>query len=494
MTGVGQLRDRWRVLAWAGTSLAVSVPFLVTDWVPWTDLPQHAAQIRLLHEALAAPDAGYVVQWTAPYVLGLLPWALTDLPAPPLVAVRCGALLLALLWVGAVHGLAARFRRPPSAAVLASLLLFDHATYWGFVGFVAGGALFFVWLWALERPAGRRAADFLVVLLLSLALYWTHALWFAVAVLWAMLNLWRATFEGRRVQRLIALLPGLALAVPWFVSLRSGSFGSPPVWLTSPLERLSPSKLVDGALGGLPGAVEPALFSLFVLWIGLGMMRALRGEAMRPEPQLLAAATMLFSLYCLLPDKYTNTTDFSARWLPYVVVLALLSVPPPTSRRAWRAFLAAIGLAALMSATALAWRAWEREEMSGLDAALAALPPAPVLLGLDYRRETRLLDGSATFQAFAYAQVLRGGRLNFSFADFPHSLVVFDPKREPTWTWGLEWFPWLLRSEDLRSFDHVLVHAGPEIQRVFARDPLLRPVTRRGAWRLYRTLAATGGG
>src|SRR5262245_39993679 len=74
-------RARGRAILWAACALLLAVPFLCVRFPPVTDLPQHLAQVRLLHETLADPASPYRVQWLTPYALGYLPlaaaWALT---------------------------------------------------------------------------------------------------------------------------------------------------------------------------------------------------------------------------------------------------------------------------------------------------------------------------------------------------------------------------------------------------------------------------------
>ena len=94
-----------------------------------------------------------------------------------------------------------------------------------------------------------------------------------------------------------------------------------------------------------------------------------------------------------------------------------------------------------LAATAPTWVAFERRELTGLVAALERLPPEPRVLGLDYRQRSTLVRGRPFLQTYAWAQVLRGGTLNFSFASYPTSLVVFRSSQPPRWTPKLYWFP-----------------------------------------------------
>src|SRR5688500_13216945 len=98
-------RLRW--LWFFACAVAVAIPFAVTDFAPLTDLPQHMAQVRMLFEALSGKSQLYRLQWWTPYataygVLSLAWWA-----APPLLASRLGAALIALLVLGGIHAWAA---------------------------------------------------------------------------------------------------------------------------------------------------------------------------------------------------------------------------------------------------------------------------------------------------------------------------------------------------------------------------------------------------
>jgi hypothetical protein len=93
-------------------------------------------------------------------------------------------------------------------------------------------------------------------------------------------------------------------------------------------------------------------------------------------------------------------------------------------------------------------------------------------------------------QTYAWAQVLRGGTLNFSFASYPTSLVVFRSSQSPRWTPKLYWFPHHLRSTDLDHFDYVIVNGSPREHELFARWRVT-PVTTTGRWRLYRVNRST---
>jgi hypothetical protein len=129
--------------------------------------------------------------------------------------------------------------------------------------------------------------------------------------------------------------------------------------------------------------------------------------------------------------------------------------------------------------------AFERSELSGLSESLKAVPQNSRLLGLSYMKESGIVRGRPFIQVFSYAQVYRGGELNFSFADFGPSLVIYRTPRRLAWTSGLEWFPERAKKSDLLSFEYALVSGDETTHDSAARDGTLAPLTSSGRWRLY---------
>jgi hypothetical protein len=109
------------------------------------------------------------------------------------------------------------------------------------------------------------------------------------------------------------------------------------------------------------------------------------------------------------------------------------------------------------------------------------------VLGLDFVQRSEIVCGRPYLQAFAYAQVLHGSRLNFSFAEHHSGIVSFavEDSRRP-WTLGLEWLPHLVKYRDFFQFDYVLMSGSEAIHREIGSLPVLSRVTSGGIWQLYR--------
>lgn len=486
---VASTRERGRLGLVAISIALAAVPFLLVRFPPITDLPQHAAQIRLFGEALGEHADLYRIQWLTPYGLSYVLPGLGWLLFGPASSGRVGFLLLVALWIGAVHALAARQHRPASAAVLASALVFSHPLYWGFLSFLFGWGAFVLWLRLTEAVPQQRCDARSAARLLGGAalLYFSHVLWFAMGCAWLAIDGWRSRLRWRdQFLRALAVSPVGGLALWWFPSLARRGFDSLVYWPASLWERFSPAGLARAALGGVRGKLEPPYLLFVLAWLLLAAWQR-RGEGRAAwSPRLLLLAGVLFVPFAVLPDEAQNTIHLAGRWMPCALVALLLAAPAPRLPAAFVRALPVAVLALFVAGTSVYWIAFASVELDGLEPAVAALPEKPRVLGLSYYLESRIIRGNPFIQDFAYAQVMKGGELNFSFADFAPSLVVYRTPRQPPWTRGLEWLPRRVRMSDFASFDWVIASGDSATHRHLIERVGLEPVTAEARWRLYR--------
>jgi hypothetical protein len=478
-------------------ALLVLIPFFVVTIPPVTDLPQHLAQMRLLDQAIANPDGPYRIQWWTPYSLSYAILALTGAVAPPPLAGRLALAIIALLWVGAAHALAASRRRSPVAAVLASLFVFSNVMYWGFLSFAIGWPFFVAWM-LLSRREIRRPGEMLGLAAIGLALYASHALWLLAAIAWTgvvtLADTVRVLHSRGSLRPLLrpvlwracALAPAVIALALWTPGFRASDAQAPAVWETTPLARLNPGWLVGAGLGGVRGWPEWLLTGLVAVWLVTALVQHRRRLLEAIDVPLLLGAALLGLFALLLPDKYMHTIHLSQRWMPTAVVLLLLGMPAPRLRPALQRIAVVGCAAAFVVATAMTWIAFERRELTGLAAAIERLPPNPRVLGLDYQQQSEFVRGRPFLQTYAWAQVFKGGTLNFSFSSFPTSLVVFEADGPTPWTPRLYWYPDRLRATDLDHFDYVIVNGTPDAHRAVMAAWRFVPLTTTGSWRLYR--------
>ena len=478
------------------SALLALTPFFVVTFPPITDLPQHLAQVRLFGEALADPHGPYGIQWWTPYSLQYALLGLCRAIAPPLLAGRLAFAICALLWVATAHALAANRARSPPAAVLVSLFVFCNVLYWGFLSFAIGWPVFAAWMLAADREI-RRSRQVLLLAALALALYACHALWLLAGIAWMgvvtlteVADVWRRRGALRvlvptLIWRACALAPAAIALALWTPGFQASGVHAPASWETAPLTRLNPRWLVDAVLGGVRGPLEWLLMGVVFAWLVLGL--AQHRERLREaiDERLLLAGALLALFALSLPDRYMHTIHLAQRWAPFAAILLVLAMPAPRLRPELVRIVVVSVATLFVAVTALTWVAFERRELTGLAAALERLPSKPRVLGLDYQQESPRVRGRPFLQTFAWAQVLRGGTLNFSFAAYPTSLVVFRSSQPPPWTPKLYWYPRHLQARDLDYFDYVIVNGTPRDHELVARWRVT-PVTTTGSWRLYR--------
>lgn len=489
MTGVHGL-PRWILSALC--CVAVAVPFLTVQFPPITDLSQQTAQIRLFLETLHSPEGSqYKIQWFTPYSLSYLLLGLSWAFFGPENAGRIAMLAIGLIWVLAIHVVSSRRGRPETAPVLSSLFFFNHVLYWGFYSFALGWPAFLLWFTVItkESAPGFSAKDGLTLVAVALLLYLSHVLWFIAGLCW--LGLYSLVFRrplGRLIRQIACLVPLIIAVMVWYPVFAESSMATPPLWGTNPLERVSFSWLTDAALGGIHGPAEPVMFACCLGWIAVGLLQN-RGTLKSSIDWQLLLASGMFLVYALcLPDKYMNTIRFSHRWMPAAAIAFLAAMPGPVVRPFLRQAAALVIVGAFCLVTAGAWYGFQHKELSGLKQSLHALPESPKILGLSYFQHSEFVKGRPFIQVFAYAQVLKGGMLNFSFAQFSPCLVVYKKTFASPWTNGLEWFPTRATETDLTYFDFVLVNGTEAIQKDIGSIPFLAPATSEGRWRMYRVL------
>ena len=467
--------------------LLTAAPFLLVKFPPITDLPQHAAQIRLFGEALSHPDSPYRIQWMTPYSLVYTVLGASWLAFGPENAGRFGMLMIVLLWIIMLHLLAARLKRPALAASFASVLFFGHIMYWGFYQFAFGWPLFIGFLLLLRANFRSPWKENLAFLGAWVILYFTHILWFLVAIGWlGVTHVFIQRDFKKLVRRTVGAVPLFVLAIAWYPNLAAYGFKSQTIWATVPFERLLPTWLADASFGGLRGTLEPVFFGLIVIWALLAWLPNRKGFLAKSDKGLLLLCALFFFLALVLPDKHTNTIRFCQRWVPPGLAFLMLGLPEIRVRKSVLTVAVVASLLTFFALTSLNWTAFERTELSGLGKSLADLPPRPRLIGLSYLKDSAIIRGRPFIQVFSYAQVYRGGELNFSFADFGPSLVIYREPRQLAWTSGLEWFPERAKKSDFWSFDYALVSGDDRLHEAIRRDQTLIPVTTAGRWRCYK--------
>lgn len=498
----------WTWLLAAG-ALATVAPLWSTPLLPFSDLPEHAAQIASLRRALADGaaqpfelDLGHT-QYLLYYLAGAgLSLVLGSAERANLALVSLIGLTLPFSLRSLLRGLG----KDPRGAFFALPLFWSQPLLIGLVNYLAALPICFWALAVLARAGpGVRWKEQLWLALAFLAIFYLHLSALVVAAPLAVLfAAWQSPAQGSLAARLGAAARRLSFLAP--VTLLG-------LWwlLTSPVVR--PSAVGFAAPAAVRfvapwNAVLHLPFALTDIWVGpwdryllfcvaaafVALALPATHKPSAPAPTRLqrwgpwAAFGLALALYFAMP------LQLSWLWLlndRYALVAALLAPALLQARDSRRAALAyglvfAVGLGAAVDAAVQIHRC--AIELDGAEAVLARAEPGRRLLALYYDERSATARGSPYHHVHALYRARQGGVAEHSFVELPQSPLRYKAGLAPP----ARPFGWELEPE---RFDNVAI--GPWYDYLFIRGegpmtqappagPAWRQVERRGAWALYQ--------
>ena len=506
-------------LAWLVVLTACVWPLWAANLLPFMDLPQHLATVRVLHSYgdplwgvshYFAIDLGRT-QYLAWYFL--VDWLTYLMPLETAARV-----VFSLYAVGLPLAPAALLRahgRDARGALLAAPLVYNPFLFMGFANYVTALPLL---LWALALLQ-RLLDDFsprqlFLLTLVATLLFYDHAqafvLYGALAGLTVLLG--ARGLAPRHWWRQVAHLIPAGLAMAWWLQqslllagadewhkgLGGRNVAPADVRFKPLLERLTafPEFLLDAYPDDADEKVLVAwLFLLGLLWVigrPAATVRPLAGRAAlrRHVPEALLVAA--FFIYLLSPISYKWIWPIADRLVPAVALLALPALArPSTPLRSVTlvipATLLALGMAHLHADRARQFAA----EAGPIRQILGHADRGKRLMSLIYQPQSRVLKWPAFLHFGQYYTMDRGGVANFSFANFPQSPVLFpDEGGPPKVPPRFEWTPELFTMADHGYwYDYVLVRDADPLRRPFgAAADRVQLVAHDGPWALYRNL------
>jgi len=485
----------WRYLLFA-CALANVTALWSAPYLPFTDLPQHAAAIATLRHwsdpQWKAQEYFTLALGRSQYLLYYLAGALLAFPLG--TAERANLLLLSATAVAfplALRSLLRALRADERLALFAAPLFWSQSLLIGFFNYVAALPLL---LWGLavavrdaQDPRPRRTA---LLAGIAVALFYLHLsafLLFAPAALVA----WFAL--GRRPRSLLWIAPVAALGLAFLATS--------PVVHPAAVGWTQPTRVLfeppGDALRNLPGAlldIWPGPSDEAVLLVLLAAAALLAWPQTR-DPDPSARLRGIAAAWCALAALLYLAFPVAIGWLwqlneRYAIAFALLAVLLLRPARGLRGALPLLLVAAasLFSAGLAAGqiRGFTRE-VDGFDRVLGAAVPGRRLLSLVYDHDSGWAKFSPYLHFGSYYRARKGGVASFSFAELPQSPLRYRPETAPPrkpahW----EWEPWRFRNDvDGLYYDYVLVRGATD---PFARagpGPTWHVLARSGPWTLY---------
>ena len=490
----------WNVLlavaAAANVGALWSAPYL-----PFTDLPQHAAAIAALRHfddpAWKVREYFTLALGRSQYLLYYLAGALLAFPFG--TAERANLVLLSLAALAFPYALRSLLRAlgaDERLALFAVPLFWSQSLLIGFFNYVAALPLL---LWALglsvREAEAPRPARTTVLAAASVALFYLHLsafVLFAPAAALAQLVLGPRR-PAALARRFVWTLPTVALGIGFLLTSpvvhpdRVGWNQPVAIWFETAGDAMR--KLPEALLDIWPGDGD--------LWISLALVAAaiaLAGPGEREERRygrrfaLAAAWTALaVALYFWFPISIGWLWQLNERYAIAAALLVPLLLRP---RRGLRGALPlVVVLAAAIATTGLAARQAREfsRETDGFDRVLSHARPGRRLLSLVYDRGSRTAKFVPYLHFGSYYRARGGGIAAFSFAELPQSPLRYRPETEPPrhpvhW----EWEPWQFDPVvDGSYYDYVLVRGAVDPFARAGAGPRFRRIAQEGLWSLY---------
>ena len=457
----------------------VATPLWLHRWLPIQDLPQHLATLRVVHDVHAGtmPAAGIYVthlgstQYLLFYILG-------DLLAY-VVDVRTAGLLITTSYmlgtVAALYALLRSLGRDPRLCLLVVPLLTNTQLIIGLLQFVIGIPLmFYGWSLAIETLRGGRRRHAIGLAVVAMLCFYSHVVVFGIfGIGLAVLAPWRLGLR-RLVRYWLPLVPAGLAVVYWAFFTASGDFVRSAITSGTENKDLWPfwgscRAMYQLAFDTYPDSADEKLFAMFVVTAVTLTVLARRHDLGRPV--ISTARWLLIPLVCaFLYFRSEGTNGFLGHIRDRFALLAVLTLLP--AFRMPRGLLGHVGTAAMvvisaMTAETFQWHLshFEHEDVGDFDAALEHLPRDRHVAGLIFQSESKYFGQNPFLHYASYYLLDRGGKVNFSFAGYPHWVYGYRPHRDPmgasppAFLW--EWEPWRIQPhEDLASYDYVLTR-GP---------------------------------
>jgi hypothetical protein len=377
-----------------------------------------------------------------------------------------------------------RTGRPGWYAFLALAITYNTAFYWGFVDNLVAYPLVLLGVWLADRSFdesfGWRAWTSLAALgVLFYAVHLEFLLVLVGALGW--LALVRRPRPRQFIVRLSSMLPGLAVGMgtlAW-AHLRGAAV------MTGYQQRLAAEKTRFTPLPDKLARVPEILFGAYtegtqfllmaillavILVLCLWRVKEASGE---PRDGGLLYRTRFATLGCwvivlfLVLPEFTKGYMVCDRLLPLAFMLLIPGLPIPGVRQLRLAATLTAGLILLQFLqTATSFFSFAAES-AGLRELLDQTEPGQALAGLIYEPGSVVWSEPGVMEHFpAYYQVLKGGRVHFSFVQFFNSPVAYRPGQNYEDALLKEWNEWnpqrFVYPRHGLNYRYFLVRGGPE--------------------------------
>lgn len=492
-------------LAFAATALVASGTFWLTHRLPMLDLPQHAAQVALLHDLLLGQSKWQLlvqVNYFTPYLAGYAPALLLSFVMPALATLK---IMLTVAYLGFIAACVALRRELAGDARLDWLFIpsyFGIAFAIGLYTFMVAAPLGVLFILLALRHARKPTFRISLFLLIAdLGLFFAHGLVFLFA------NAIGGVFllmKSRSLKRLLLgtfpyVAVGLLCLVYIVVRLQFESAFVPPgetwpsfFWGLNDASRIDfPSQW---AAWSKVDQRRPVFQLLFIAMLMAPFLLGARVNWREPAALIPFALTLL--IWLLLPRRIEATDELYRRFslfiLPgYAWVFYPVQIASSRVRRLWLPLLCwmfiVIHVDRLMTFAA---------DSAPFEEVLAAAQPGERALGAVLDQSSAGIGAVSVYMHWpAWYQAERGGFVDFNFARYVPQIVRYRPDRMPLHFNREDWaqnprtgFDW--DRDGAGVFRYIFVRSVDPVPESFFPSGRCRPVLRKtsGSWSLFENV------
>ena len=489
--------------AYVATALVASATFWFSLRLPMLDLPQHVAQVALLHDLVLGRSKWQslvYVNYFTPYFAGYGPALLLSFVMPVLAALK---LMFTLTYLAFVAACVALRRELGGDARLDWLFIpsFFGIVYaiglYTFMITTPLGVLFI--LLALRHARKPTLRMGVLLLIVDLCLFFAHGLVFLFAnAIGGIILLLKSRSLVRMLQAALPYVAvGLLCLAYTLVRLRFEYVPPGETWPNFLWGLNDPSRLSMPYLWAGWSTVDPWRNLFTVLLVAMLMAPFLLGARLNwREPAALVPFIVTVLIWLLAPRRAVATDELYRRFSPFILpgYAWMFHSPPIASsplRRLWLPVLCWIFIAVhvdrLMTFAA---------DCAPFEEVLAAAEPGERALGVVFDPSSPGIGAASVYMHWpAWYQAERGGFVDFNFARYVPQIVRYRPDRMPLRFNEEDWvqnpaggFDW--DRDGAGTYRYIFVHHADLMPASFFPTGRCRPVLRKSAgdWSLFENV------
>lgn len=400
----------WDLKKWWVLVIVVSLVPWSAQHLPLVDLPQHAAQVRMLRDSLSGNHL-LALNWLTPYLIPYAALYVFSLVLPIWASI---ALLLQISFLAYSYWTYRLTEEWQSCSAMLWMLpagYFGFSWKWGFVPWMAAAPMVLWFIFESHKWTSATEVTCRRLLAIGVMLFFSHGYAFVVGLAVGIAMVGASWLRGSR-GKLGPFVGLIILPVAYWLLLKLG--GDPANLPESPLWGNLATRLI-GLVVYPFGYIEDLPLAVLALPL-VGGVYAVGAKRHQNSSTAILVATSFMALWFLVPSHYQKTSALFERLSIFLLPCVIWIHKKQDSRNsAGPALLLAVSLvvAGVQVYRNLQFTVESRDANTVID----AIPAGSRVFALMYDRGSNAAFGADTYLHYAqWYQVEKGGLVEFSFA------------------------------------------------------------------------------